>query len=59
MRRKKRRQIVVTLTLSVAPGVTVREAKREVKTRTNDACCYSLNEEDVRVVRTSAPPGRR
>lgn len=46
---KHRKLITVTVTLSVKPGVTKAEAKRELRTRVNEECCYSLDTEDVRV----------
>lgn len=45
----KRRLITVTVTLSLAPGVTKAQAKRELRTRNNEASCYALDQEDVRV----------
>lgn len=45
----KRKQIEVTVKLSVKPGITKSEAKRELKSRVNDACCYRLDEEDVKI----------
>lgn len=45
----KRRTITATVVLSVAPGVTKAQALRELRTRCNEGCCYSLDEEAVRV----------
>ncbi|MBU0801395.1 MAG: hypothetical protein KKA05_10410 [Alphaproteobacteria bacterium] len=53
MATRKRKLIKVTLVLSVAPGVTKAQAKREVRTRVNEECCYILDNEDVRVRKAS------
>lgn len=45
----KRKQFRVLVTLSAAPGVTRTEAIREMRTRTNDLCCYNREEDEVRV----------
>lgn len=47
----KRRYLQVTLKISLAPGVTAAQARREVRSRVNDLCCYSLDESDVRVAK--------
>ena len=44
-----RRYVDATVTLSLAPGVTKRQALRELRTRCNELCCYDLDEADVRV----------
>lgn len=52
-----RRVIELTVKVSVAPGVTKAMAKRELRTRVNEACVYGgfktngeyLEDEDVRV----------
>ena len=49
----KRKLISVTVTLSVDPGVTKAQALRELRTRVNESCCYSLDEEQVRVRKAS------
>lgn len=57
---KGRRRIVTMLvTLSLAPGVTALEARRELRTRVNEQCCHSREEEDVRVRRVGPGPRRR
>ncbi|MBY0395633.1 MAG: hypothetical protein K2X91_04070 [Thermoleophilia bacterium] len=50
----RRRYVEVTLKLSLAPGVTAAQGRREVRTRVNDLCCYSLEESDVRVSKVTA-----
>ena len=45
----RRRSIKVEVTLSLAPGVTATAAKRELRTRCNDLCCFILDEGDVRI----------
>lgn len=59
-----RRYLKITLTVSLAPGVTAAQARREVRTRVNDLCCYSLDEGEVRVQKMIpggivAGPGRK
>ena len=49
----KRKFITVTVTLSVDHRVTKSEARRELRTRVNDGCCYSLDEDQVRVRKAS------
>jgi hypothetical protein len=51
MSRPKRRLMTVEVTLSVKPGVTAAQARRELRTRCNDLACWSadLEEGDVRV----------
>jgi hypothetical protein len=56
MPNRPRRQIAVLVVLSCAPGVTKAQAIREVRSRVNEACCYDLDEEDVRVRRTETFP---
>ncbi len=46
---KKRKTVTVLVTLSLAPGVSKAQGIRELRTRTNDLCCYALDDEDVRV----------
>lgn len=48
-----RKLIEVTVVLSVKEGTTKREALRELRTRVNESCCYSLEPEDVRVRKAS------
>lgn len=52
----KRRYIAVTLKLSLAPGVTAAQARREVRTRVNELCGYHshIEDSDVRVSRIRA-----
>ena len=47
----RRRRVRVTVELSLAPGVTAAQARRELRTRVNDLCCYSLEEGEVRVAK--------
>lgn len=57
MRSRKRKTIRVMATLSVAPHVSAAEARRELRTRVNEGCCWFYDEEDVRV-RQAKPAGR-
>lgn len=57
MATKKRKLIRVVVTLSVAPHVSAAEARRELRSRVNDSCCWFYDEEDVRV-RQAKPAGR-
>lgn len=57
----KRKTITVLVTLSYAPKggdygqrITAAMARRELRTRVNDLCCYSLDESDVRVRKMQA-----
>ena len=50
----RRRYVEVTLKLSLAPGVTAAQARREVRTRVNELTCYSLDEPEVRVAKITA-----
>lgn len=59
MTTRKRRTIQVVVTLSYADHVSAAEARRELRTRVNDGCCYSHDQEDVRVRKMQAPPIRR
>lgn len=54
--RGRRRQIQVLVTLSLAPGVTATEARRELRSRVNDGACYSLDQEHVRVAKAAGLP---
>jgi hypothetical protein len=45
----KRKVITVHVAVSVPEGVTKQDVKREIKARVNDGCCYSLEQEDVKV----------
>lgn len=47
----KRRIVKQLVTLSVAPGVTAAQARRELRTRCNELCGYHyhLDDSDVRV----------
>lgn len=51
----KRRYIKVTLTVSVAPGITKAVALKEIRTRVNEECCYHgwIETSDVRVRKAS------
>lgn len=53
MARARRREVTVAVTLSIAPGVTLAEAKREIRTRVNELCGYysHVEESDVRIRR--------
>lgn len=59
MKKPKRRRVRVLVTLSVHPGMTAAEARRELRTRVNDlsehhswlASGRQPEESDVRVVR--------
>ena len=39
-KRRKRRLIKVEVTLSLAPGVTAAQARKELRSRINDGCEY-------------------
>jgi hypothetical protein len=54
-----RRTIRLLVTLSLAPGVSITAAKRELRTRNNDACCYMHFLEEVRVQRIEPATARR
>ena len=45
----KRKLVRCEVTLSVASHVSAAEARRELRTRVNELCCYSLDEGEVRV----------
>lgn len=45
-KKPKRRIITAVVELSLAPGVTAAAARRELRTRVNDLCCYSLDDPD-------------
>lgn len=49
----RRRYVEITLKLSLAPGVTAAQARREVRTRINEGCIYHshIEESDVRAVK--------
>lgn len=51
MARPKRRTVHVLVTVSLAPGVTKAEAKREIRSRVNDGCGFysHVGERDVRI----------
>lgn len=57
MATKKRRLVKVVVTLSVAPYITAPEARRELRSRVNQGCCWFYDEEDVKV-REAKPIGR-
>lgn len=42
----KRKIVRVMVELSVAPEVTAAEARRELRTRVNNLCCYSYDDPD-------------
>lgn len=52
----KRRYLSMTLKVSIAPGVTAAQARREVRTRVNELCGYHshLEDSDVHVARIDA-----
>lgn len=45
----KRKLVKVEVLLSVAPHIPAAEARRELRTRVNELCCYYYEEPDVRV----------
>ncbi len=52
--KRKTIKVVVTLSYGAESGtwsgpVTVAQAKRELRSRVNDLCCYSRDESEVRV----------
>lgn len=58
MARTFRRKVDVTVTVSIAAGVSLSQAKREIKTRVNDLCghyCH-IEESDVRIQRITKCP---
>jgi hypothetical protein len=54
---KKRRTVWVLVRASVADHVSTADARKEIKTRVNEACCWKHEEEDVKI--TSASPMSR
>lgn len=45
----RRKLIKVEVLLSVAPHISAAEARRELRTRINELCCFHHDEPDVRV----------
>lgn len=48
---KLRRLVRVQVVLSIAPGVSIGEARRELRTRCNEGCCHSREQGEVRVAK--------
>ena len=48
---RKRKQAILTVTVTLKPGLTLRDAKREIRALVNDACSYSHQLGAVRVKR--------
>lgn len=58
MARTFRRTVDVTVRLSIAAGVTLADAKAELKTRVNRVCSHSIRvaESDVQIARITKCP---